>query len=179
MHRNRNEAFHLHFSADLIPFTQEILKGKLNFLCTVDSDLLTEETHLVNNHIKHLLKAVVQRCSVKKVILEISLRGCVYDNWKPGFLPHLIFEQRTFLRRVTAHWSRGQAKKSSVDQSELEKEVVSDCKKNYMLNSQENTCASISFLIKLQASDCILIKKETLAQVFSCKFCEISKSNLF
>ena len=33
-------------------------------------------------------------------------------------------------------------------------------------NSQENTCARVSFLIKLQA----FIKKETLAQVFSCKF---------
>ena len=32
-------------------------------------------------------------------------------------------------------------------------------------NPQENTCASVSFLIKLQA----------LAQVFSCKFCKISK----
>ena len=36
-------------------------------------------------------------------------------------------------------------------------------------NSQENICARVSFLIKLQA------KKETLAQVFSCEFCEISK----
>ena len=34
-------------------------------------------------------------------------------------------------------------------------------------NSQENTCARVSFLIKLQ---------ETLAQVFCCKFCEISKN---
>ena len=33
-------------------------------------------------------------------------------------------------------------------------------------NSQENTCASVSFLMK----------KETLAQVFSCEFCEISKN---
>ena len=33
-------------------------------------------------------------------------------------------------------------------------------------NSQENTCARVSFLIKLQ----------TLAQVFSCEFCEISKN---
>ena len=32
-------------------------------------------------------------------------------------------------------------------------------------NSQENTCARVSFLIKL-----------TLAQVFSCEFCEISKN---
>ena len=36
-------------------------------------------------------------------------------------------------------------------------------------NSQENTCARASFLIKLQA----------LAQVFSCEFCEISKNTFF
>ena len=40
--------------------------------------------------------------------------------------------------------------------------------------SQEITCARVSFLIKLQA--CNLIKKETLAQVFACEFCEISKN---
>ena len=42
-------------------------------------------------------------------------------------------------------------------------------------NSQENTCARASFLIMLQAA-CNIIKKEALAQVFSCEFCEISKS---
>ena len=41
-------------------------------------------------------------------------------------------------------------------------------------NSQENTCARVSFLMKLQAE--AFIKKETLAQVFSCEFCEISKN---
>ena len=37
-------------------------------------------------------------------------------------------------------------------------------------NSQENTCAEVSFLIKLQASAsaCNFIKKETLTQVLSC-----------
>ena len=43
-------------------------------------------------------------------------------------------------------------------------------------NSQENTCARVSYLIKLQASSCNFIKKETLAQVFSCQFCEISRN---
>ena len=43
-------------------------------------------------------------------------------------------------------------------------------------NSQENTCARASFLIKLQAEVCNFTKKETLAQVFSCEFYEISKS---
>ena len=42
-------------------------------------------------------------------------------------------------------------------------------------NSQENTCAIVSFLIKLhQASN--FIKKETLALVFLCGFCEIFKN---
>ena len=34
-------------------------------------------------------------------------------------------------------------------------------------NSQENTCVRVSFLIKLQATICNFIKKETVAQVFS------------
>ena len=38
-------------------------------------------------------------------------------------------------------------------------------------NSQENTCARVSFLIKLQVSACSFIKKENLAKVFSCEFC--------
>ena len=44
-------------------------------------------------------------------------------------------------------------------------------------NSHENTCARVAFLLKLQA--CNFIKKETLAQVFSCEFYEISKSTIF
>ena len=56
-------------------------------------------------------------------------------------------------------------------------------KENWFLeisqNLQENTCARVSFLIKLQVSDCNLIVKETLPHVFSCKFCKISKSTFF
>ena len=43
-------------------------------------------------------------------------------------------------------------------------------------NSQENACFRDSFLIKLQAN---FIKKEPLAQVFSCKFYEISRNTFF
>ena len=38
-------------------------------------------------------------------------------------------------------------------------------------NLQENTCARVS-----EAEACNFSKKETLAQVFSCEFCEISKN---
>ena len=49
------------------------------------------------------------------------------------------------------------------------------CKKGVLLqNSQENTCASVSFWIKLQA--CNFSKKETLAQVLFREFCGISKN---
>ena len=44
-------------------------------------------------------------------------------------------------------------------------------------NSQENTCVRVSSLIKLQASAYNLIKEETLAQVFSYEFCQISKNS--
>ena len=40
-------------------------------------------------------------------------------------------------------------------------------------NLQENNRTRVTFLIKLQA------KKETLAQVFSCEFCNIFKSTFF
>ena len=43
-------------------------------------------------------------------------------------------------------------------------------------NSQENTCVRVSFLIKLRAEACNFIKKEALAQVFSCEFCKISEN---
>ena len=46
------------------------------------------------------------------------------------------------------------------------------CKKGVLRisqNSEENTCARMSFL-----KACNFIKKETLAHVFLCEFCEIS-----
>ena len=43
-------------------------------------------------------------------------------------------------------------------------------------NSKESTCTRVSFLIKLRTWGLQLIKKETLAQVFSCEYCEISKN---
>ena len=43
-------------------------------------------------------------------------------------------------------------------------------------NSQENTCARVSFLIKLQAMSCNIIKKEALALVLCCEFYQISKN---
>ena len=56
------------------------------------------------------------------------------------------------------------------------------CKKVFLeilQNSQANTYARVSFLMKLQADACNFIKKETLAQVFSFEFSEIFKNTFF
>ena len=42
--------------------------------------------------------------------------------------------------------------------------------------SQDSTCTRVPYLIKLQAEAGNFVKKETLALVFSCEFCEISKT---
>ena len=39
-------------------------------------------------------------------------------------------------------------------------------------NSQENICAKVIFLIKLQAKACNFVEKDTLPQALSCQFCE-------
>ena len=55
------------------------------------------------------------------------------------------------------------------------------CKKVFLeisQNSHEKTCARDFFLIKLQTLG-NLIKKDFLAQVFSCEFCETSKTTFF
>ena len=48
------------------------------------------------------------------------------------------------------------------------------CKKGVLRNFAK--FLRVSFLIKLQASTSNFVKKEILAQVFSCEFCEISKT---
>ena len=50
---------------------------------------------------------------------------------------------------------------------------------NISQNSQENTCARVSFLLKVQAEACKFIKKETLVQKISCELCEIFRNTFF
>ena len=53
------------------------------------------------------------------------------------------------------------------------------CSLEISQNSQQSICDRVSFLTKLKASGCNFIKKETLAQVFCCEFCEISGNAFF
>ena len=48
--------------------------------------------------------------------------------------------------------------------------------RNFIKFTGKHMCERVSFLIKLQPSVCNFIKRETLAQVFFCEFCKISKN---
>ena len=52
-------------------------------------------------------------------------------------------------------------------------------KKGVLRNLTKFTCARVSFLISCKAQVCDFIKKEAVAQMFSCKFCEFSKNTFF
>ena len=70
--------------------------------------------------------------------------GCLYGIKKPSFLPLLIFTWRTFSRRVYSTLVTSVSKKSSVDQSELEKQMVSDCKTDYTFTQLTFTCSKLT-----------------------------------
>ena len=46
-------------------------------------------------------------------------------------------------------------------------------------DSQENTCRRVSFNKVAGLRSVTVLKEETMAQVFSCEFCEISKNTFF
>ena len=101
--------------------------------------------------------------------------------WKAKVFPFSIWKTRII--QVGFIWSFIHAALMRDNyKSSLTKAVVQTCSVKKVLlessqNLQENTCARVSFLIKKRL--CNFIKKEALAQVFSCNFCEISKNNFF
>ena len=74
----------------------------------------------VNTSMKRIVaKNIVNNYGLKtlKDFLRLKGWGCLCDNWKPSFLPRLIFNWCTFPNTAVT-WMR---KKSSVNQSEFEK----------------------------------------------------------
>ena len=83
-----------------------------------------------------------------------------------AFLAGLLVYQRVHRNIYRLRNSSGVARRCSVKKVFLK----------ILQSSQEAICARVSFLIKLRAEACNFIKKETLAQVFCCEFCEITFS---
>ena len=63
--------------------------------------------------------------------------------------------------------------RSSHQRSYIQKGVL-----KFFANSQENTCVGVPFL-SFQPQVYDFIKRDTLIQMFSCKFCEIFKNTFF
>ena len=72
---------------------------------------------------------------------------------------------RLNIERKKNKWKLACSFKSSHRMCSVKKDV-----RRISQNSQENTCDRVS---------CKFIKKQTLAQVLSCEFCEISKNTFF
>ena len=98
-----------------------------------------------------------------------QLRMCFLSTLKRmrnyRWLSWLSFTQKTWLS-FTQSWTGFRIFVTLYKQSPVFLEISQ--------KSQENTCARVSFLIKLQAEACNFVKKEALVQVFSSEFCEIS-----
>ena len=76
-------------------------------------------------------------------------------------------------------WVTSQIKKWKIFRSSHPKVLCNKMFLKIPQNSQESIFDRVAFLIKLQAKACNFIKKETLAQLFSCEFWEIFKNTFF
>ena len=86
-----------------------------------------------------------------------------------------IYWRNLFVQRVFSNlslWSQEKVSSKSIHRSSHQKYSL---KKGVL----RNLAARVSFLINLETEACNFIKKETLAQVFFCEFCEVSKNTLF
>ena len=101
--------------------------------------------------------------------VKMQRRGRVFFNGLQTDYVAVIENKMWLIRWNVFQYLEAAAQRCSVKKVFLE----------ILQNSQENTCARVSCLIKLQASGlkaCNFIKKETGRGV--CEFCEISKSTL-
>ena len=80
---------------------------------------------------------------------------------------HIFAQSLKFYRKRDSSTDRSYHRRSSV------RKVIF---RNFEKFIGKHMCQSL-FLITLQTSACNFIKKETLAQVFSCVFCEISNTS--
>ena len=129
--------------------TNDNLKSNSASFCPIFIWCYPIECLKLNNHV------------VKKVKFQPSFSQVKFQEL-PKILAQVLFSLVMSLNLLFMHRHI-----SGLDSSEA---VVRRCpiKKLFLKisqNTRENTCTRVSFLIKMQASDCNFIKKETLTQV--------------
>ena len=92
------------------------------------------------------------------IVLKIALIHCVPALWK--------WNQQLFFSKLL---------RSSHRACSVRKNVL----RNFAKFTGKHLCQSLFFNKVGKPQACNFVKKETLAQVFSCEFCEISKNSFF
>ena len=109
--------------------------------------------------------------------LKVFCKKCVLRNFAKftgkDLCQSLFFNKVAgLIPKVSLHWTRH---RNSHQGCSVRKGVF----RNFETFTGKHSCARVSFLIKLQPSASNFIKKDTLAQVFSSEFCEVSKNTFF
>ena len=108
----------------------------------------------------------VSKRRLEAMIIKTAVHRCTTDvPWKFRKIYLKISEVEFSFSRIHESWFRSSHQRCSVRKGVF---------RNFTKSTGKHLCQSL-FLIKLQAEACNCIKKETLAQVFSCEFCEIFK----
>ena len=108
----------------------------------------------------HLVKWIIFSDFTKTQVVDISHFSALFLFAKEIFFKKLIFFW--WIKEAVAHTCSVKKLLLEISQKFVEKHL----------------CQSI-FFNKVADAACNFIKKETLAQVFSCQFCEISKNSFF
>ena len=110
-----------------------------------------------------------------------TLRTCILKNIRERLLLNDCFCFLKHLSVTVFHNSVCKELNLSI-KSEMPEAAVPRCSVEKVFleisqNSQESSCARV-FFNRVTGLACNFITKETLAQVFSCKFCETSKNTV-
>ena len=94
--------------------------------------------------------------------------------WHFAFYKYIIWHVKLLLFAQVSYTRDSRRNRSSHQMCSMKKGVL----KNFAKFIGKHLCQSL-FFNKVAGGACNFIKKENLARVFSCKFCEISKNTLF
>ena len=99
----------------------------------------------------------------------IKLQTC---RKTPSLILFVHERSNAYMRKYSKLINRKSNYRSSCPEVFCKKGVI----RNFAKFPGKHLCQSLFFLTKLQTDTCNFIKKDTLAQVFSCEFCKIYKT---
>ena len=149
-------------TADLVTFTEEILNGELHFSSSIT---VLQVLSIYQSCFRFLTRLL----SLSTLILVVFL-----PKGKLSFF-HTYFVSS---QSSSSLWNFFLNFSYTYRSSHLEVFCKKVVLRNFAKFTKKHLCQSL-FFNKIARLVCKIIKKKTLAEVFSCEFCEISKKTLF